>query len=404
MGLNNVKIPIAAVREIGNSLVVDQVPGEADFTWAMESLGVDTGMEALFQGKTATGSGWAQGAGQADAVGTPYPWANAQGIHICSPWKDPTSYSSGNVIAGHLVPNLFPSKLGYKMGVTEDCAMTAELRSGEFFYGNFAPTEDITTGDGSTLAFVTAEPAVEYRRGGHGGTIFQNVLGVLINGVQQTEGADYTVTGGGAAGSNIAATVTFVIAPATGAKIRLAYFTTNAHSYPDTIHESALVLPGAVRGRNVKVSLAVGASSPASWSQVHGMQTITLDASLDITPERELDNDELISFTVNGTNTTGAITLHAKDAPTFMTLLGKFTGLDVTQEIIGFLNVNPLQLKIEIFDPHNPGTVLKTLWVGDAFFSIPGTTVKVNTVVDFTVEYQSITGTYTAYKGATAAI
>jgi hypothetical protein len=402
-GLGNARVPINTIREIGNNLVVDKVPGEPDFTFAMESLAVDCTIEAILHGQVATGSAASQGAGQADAPGTAYDWSTVQQVNITSPWKDPQSFSSGVVNAGVLVPGYFPQKLSYKFGVTENASQNAELRGGSFFYGNgFAPTEDVFTGDGSTSAFVTSEPAVQYRRGGALGTTFQNVFGVLVNGVQQVEGEDYTVAGGGAS-PGTDATITFLNgAPANGAKIKVAYFTSNAHAFPQAVSESALVLPGAVRGRNVKLSMS--SADVGSWQQVYGVQTFTLDAMFDITPERELNNDEIIGFTVNGTDVTGTVTMHPKDKDAFFNFLQNMTGVNTRDEVVGWLNMSTMRIKLEIFDPRNPGSVLKTLYVSDARFDIPATPARVNTVVDFSMEYGSLSGDYTAYKGAAAGI
>jgi hypothetical protein len=398
-GLTNAKIPIDTIREIGNDLVVDKVPTEPDFTFSLESLSVDCSIEAIIHGEKSTGPAPSQGAGQSDPVGTEYPWQSAEAFTLVSPWKDPQSYASGNVLGGHLIPGYFPQKLSYKFGVTENAMCTAEIRGGMFYYGAFAPTEDTFIGNGTITTFTTAEPAVEFRRGGAGGTTFKTALGVLVNGVWQVEGEDYATSGGGPASSATPVAVTFAIAPAAAADVRIAYYTTNAHSYPDTVHESALVLPGAVRGRNVCLSVASGGAG--TWQRVYGIQTFTLDASFDITPERELCNDELIGFTVNSTDCTGSITMHAKEAAAFFAFLHQMTAVDTTEEVIGWLNLNPLRVKLEIMDPSNPGSVLKTLYVPDARFDIPGTPAKANAVVDFALDYESITGTYSAFKGAT---
>jgi hypothetical protein len=398
-GLSNVKIPIDTVREIGNGLVVDKVPMEPDFTFGLESLAVDCSIESILHGGVSTGPAPSQGAGQADAIGTEYPWASCESINICSPWKDPLSYASGNVNAGHLIPGYFPQKLSYKFGVTENAMETAELRGGMFYYGEFAPTEDVFAGVHGTQVYTTSEPAVQYRNGGVLGTTFRNALGVMVNGVWMVLGEDYSESGGGPAGSNTDVAVTFTgYVVQTGDNIRIAYFTTNAHAYPDTVHESALVMPGAVRGRNCCLSVASGGAM--TWQRVYGVQTFTLDAAFDITPERELCNDELTGFTVNGTDVTGGITLHAKNSQAFFNFLYQMTGVSVATELVGWLNLNPLRIKLEIMDPASPATVLKTLYISDARFDIPGTPVKVNAVVDFSMTYESITGTYSAFKGA----
>lgn len=398
-GLTNARVPIDTVREIGRSGTVDKVPQEPDFTFSMESLAVDCTLEAVLHGRVATGSGFVQGAGQADADGTEYKWEESEAINIASPWKDPLSYGSGTVAAGHLIPGYFPSKMSYKFGVTENAAQTAELRGGQFFYGNgMAPTEDVFTGDNATVAFVTAENAVRFRRGGVEGTTFKTALGVLVDGEWMTEGQDYTTTGGGPVSASSVLHVTFIKAPKTGAKIRVGYFTTGAHSFPDSVHEDAITLPGAVRGRNICLSVASGGSS--NWQRVYGVQTVTLDASFDLTPERELCNDEMVGFTVNSTDANGAITIHAKDIDAFFTFMHQMTGVDTDEEVVGWLNLNPLKIKIEIQDPKNPGAVLKTLYSPDARFDIPATPARVNAVVDFALNWESLSGTYSAFKGA----
>ena len=399
-GLTNVRVPINTVREIGNDLVVDKVPQEPDFTFSMESLAVDNSIEALLHGRISSGPDPDQGAGQTDPDGTEYKWEESQCLNILSPWKDPQSFGSGNVAAGHIIPGYYPSKLSYKFGVTEDAMITAELRGGAFYYGNgMAPTEDVFQGVNGTPDYASNEPAVYYRIGGVLGTTFKSALGVIVNGVMMVEGEDYTVTGGGPVDTPTDLVVSFTnYQVQTDDDIRIAYFTTNAHSYPQTVHESALILPGAVRGRNNCLSIASGGS--ATWERVYGVQTFTLDASFDITPERELCNEEIVGFTVNGTDCTGAITVHAKDINAFFRLLRRFTGVDTDEEVVGWLNLNPVRLKLEITDPTNPGRVIKTLYVPDARFDIPGTPARVNAVVDFTMNYESLVGTYSAFKGA----
>jgi hypothetical protein len=400
-GLTNAKIPVSTIREIGNDLVVDKVPQEADFTFAMESLAVDCSLEAILHGEVATGSTPETGAGFADATGTEYKWETSQQINVISPWKDPLSFGSGNVAAGHIIPGYFPSKLSYKFGVTDNSSMSAELRGGMFYYADFAPTEDVFTGVTGTQAYVSEEPAIRYRRGGVSGSTFEVALGVLVNGVWMVRDEDFAETGGGPASAAEAVTVTFTgYTVKTGDAIRVAYFTTNAHSFPESVKESAITMPGAVRGRNICVSVASGGAD--TWQRMFGVQNFGLDASFDITPERELCNDELVGFTVNGTDTTGTIGMHAKDQSAFFTFLKQITGLDTTQEVVGYLNLNPLRVKIEIQDPKNPGSILKTLYIPDAIFDIPATPARVNAVVDFSFTFESLTGTYSAFKGEAA--
>ncbi len=49
-GLGDARIPIETIREIGNDLVVDKIPGEPDFTFSMESWDVTTDLMAFLHG------------------------------------------------------------------------------------------------------------------------------------------------------------------------------------------------------------------------------------------------------------------------------------------------------------------------------------------------------------------
>lgn len=398
-GLGDVRIPVDTIREVGNELVVDKVVEEPDFTFTLETLDVSVEVEAILQGKIASGSGSGQVAGYADADGTEYPWENCQAINICSPWKNHATGSAGTVAAGHLIPGYYPTRIRYQAGITDNFSTTVELGGGSFYYGKFAPKEDTYTGDGSTAGFATADIAVHYRKGGANGTTFKSVFGVLVDGVLMTEGEDYNVSGGAAAPGSTA-TVTFVAAriPANGSKVRIAYFTSVAKAYPQAVHASTIVKPGAVRGRNICVSIA--SAGAATFERIGDIQGFSLEATVDSTVEREFCNEEPTGRTINGVDCTGDITIRSKDYISFFEVLRKITGLDVDAEVVGFINQNAVQLKLEIQNPKNPSAIIKTLYVSDALFDIPGTPARVNQPTDFAMGWQSRNGTYKAIKGA----
>jgi hypothetical protein len=68
--------------------------------------------------------------------------------------------------------------------------------------------------------------------------------------------------------------------------------------------------------------------------------------------------------------------------------------------VFGFLNQNPIALEVPILNPKDPSTVIKTLYVADAIFQMPGTPARVNAPTDFTLQFDSQNGDYTEYKGA----
>lgn len=409
-GLGDVRIPIETVREIGNPLVVDKIPQEPEFTFTMQSLDVSCDLEAMLQGKTGPAGAsptTSAGASQADPAGTEYRWQDCVPINLVSPWKESNNSAASGIAAGHIIPNYYPTRLRYTFGVTDNAQQECELAGGAFYYGKFPPVEEYAAGTGAQTDYPTSSAAIHYRKGGVSGSSFKSVFGVLVDGVPMIDGVDYVVTGGADGPGGSTAHVIFTTAPVNGAKIRYAYFTAAAIVYPPAVHRDAIVQPGAVRGRNICLSVATAsAGAPthgsAAWQKIGSVQSAQLEATVASVIEREFCNEEQVGRTVNGFDVVGQVVIRSRDAAAFFQVLKQFTGLDTDKEVVGFLNQNQIQMKIEIQNPKNPAVILKTLYVPDAIFTIPGTPAKVNTPTDFTVHYDSQTGDYSAFKGAMA--
>lgn len=389
-GLGDVRVPTEVVRETGNREVVDKVPGEPDFTFSLEALDVSTDLMAWLTGRDDTGTGSAAAQGASDPDGTQYDWIDCKFVNICSPWKNPTTGSAGTVEAGHLIPGYYPTRLRYRFGTTDNATQEVELAGGSFFYAEKAPVEQEFDGTGAQTAFTTTDATVRYRKGGVEGTTFVNVFGVLVDGVLQTAGVDYAESGGNGA----VATVTFTSAPANGSKVRIAYFTGVAKTYPQTIHASTVTKPAAVRGRNIKVYLGSG----GSLARLGGIQTFELEATSEGEVERELGTEDIVGRSVTGTDCNGEVVLRSKDRDAFFDVLEKVTGV-ARSEVYGWFNQNTIPLTVKIENPKT-GAVIKTLYVEDAIFQPPGTPARVNTPTDFSFRWESQDGTFKEIKGA----
>jgi hypothetical protein len=385
-GLGNVNLPIETIREIGNREVVDKIPQEPSFTFALKSFNVSCELMAFLTGHSAGSQASAADPAQTLPDGTEFNWLDCGFVNIASPWKNPATGSAGVVEAGHLVPGFYPTKLSYSFGVTADADQSAELSGGSFFYSENAPVEDQFAGTGAQKAFVTNEVTVHYRRGGAGGSTFRDVFGVLVDGQLQTEDIDYVVSGGN--GSK--ATITFTNAPANNADIRCCYFTSAAKSYPQSVHASTQVVPGAVRGRNIRIEIDA--------NRIGGVQTFTMDATVAGEVERELGTEDVVGYVVNGTDCNGTATIRAKDKDAFFDVLSKVTGVD-RKEVFGWFNDNTVAMDVKIENPKDPGTFLKTIRIVDAKFQPPGTPGVVNAATDFQFQWSSVNGTFSEFKG-----
>src|SRR5207302_8059848 len=107
---------------------------------------------------------------------------------------------------------------------------------------------------------------------------------------------------------------------------------------------------------------------------------------------RELGSADQLGRSITGIDTTGTMTTRPRDAGQFMSTLAKVTGV-AANEVYGFFNQSTIPLEIQIVDPKNPATVLKTLYIADAQFQPPGTPARVNQPTDFAFTFTSLSGT-----------
>jgi hypothetical protein len=378
-------LPTETIREIGNREVVDIVPQEPDFTFTVQSFNTGVELMAFITGQIG-GKASGDAPGAADPEGTEYAWLDCSYVNMTSPWKKGSTGSAGVVEAGFLVPAFYPTGYSLNFGVTDNAQQQATLSGGSFYYAESAPLEEQIVGDGVTKDFETANVTVKHRRGGVEGEDFLNVFGIIVDGDVQVIERDYTVTGGGGAKAKIE----FAEAPVNGADIRFCYFTTAPQAYPQPVHESSQTLPGAVRGRNVVIEI--------DGVRAGGGQSFTLEASIEGEVEREMGTEDVIAYLVKGSKVEGVFTVRPKDKDDFFKLLNQITGVS-RSEVFGWFNNNTVKLDVKIQNPKNPSKLLKTVRVVDAKFQPPGQNVQVNSATDFAINYSSVNGTFSEFKG-----
>jgi hypothetical protein len=395
-GLGDARVPIETIREIGNDLIVDKIPGEPDFTFTMESLDVSTDLMAFLHGKIGTQVA-DEPPGFGDADGTEYKWEDCQFVNLTSPWKRNVGSAGGNINAGLLIPGYYPTRLRYRFGVTDNATQEVELAGGSYYYAETPPVEEVAAGDGVQTDFVTSEAARAHRIGGGTGTTFTRVFGVLVNGVLQVEGVDYTQDIGAAdTGQAIATTIAFATPPPNAAQVRFVYFTEVAKAYPQAVNADATVKPGAVRGRNIEILVGTRGVNQA---RLPGVQTMEFEATVEGEVEREMGNDQPTGRTINGTDASGTITFRPKDKDAFFAALSRVTGVD-RDEVFGYFNQHTEPVEVRIQNPKNPGEILKTIYVPDGLVQPPGTPARVNAATDFSLRFDSQNGTFSEFKGA----
>lgn len=390
------QVPIETIREIGNDLVVDKVPGEPDYTFTAESWDMTTDIMAFLQGKVGNAT-VGEPPGYLDADGTEYRWENCQFVNVTSPWKDDTGSQGGHIGAGLILPGYYPTRMTLRYGVTENATESVDLAGGSFYYGQAPPVEELAAGTGVLAAFVTSESARALRLGGAGGGTFQRVFGVLVNGVLQIPGVDYveTVPGATAPGASAITTITFVNPPASGAQVRLCYFTETAKAWPQALNADSLIKPGAVRGRDIEIYVGTRGTDQV---RLHGVQTLEVTASIDSAVDREMGYADVTGRSINGTDATGTATMRPSDRAHFFDVLSQVTGVD-EDEVFGFFNTHKVPVEVKIKDPADRANTLKTIYVEQGQFQPPPLPARVNTATDFPFQFDSASGSFSVFKG-----
>jgi hypothetical protein len=390
----DVNIGSDTIREVGNYLNVDKVKQDPEVTFTMESFDVSTEAEALLSGRLDESN--------ADADGTEYLFSEMGALNIISPWKDEAAGSAGTIDGGVVLPGYFTTRASYRFGVDDNAGVTFELSGSDQYLARFVPqNERFTASATASGAYTTTASAVLHRVGGYDSGEQKYVLGVVVNGQVQIDGSDFTVTPSAGGGAEIA-TVTFADPPADGASIEVAYFASAvAAAFPQTIHPDTVVKPGAVRGRDIKAYLHLPASGYEASGRVRlpGIQSVTVDAQKTTTLEREMGTLLPIGRTVESVDVTGDMGVHPAGQTAFFKLMRQITGVDAA-EVVGILNDFPVGLEIEILNPKDRSQTLKTLFVEDAKFQVPGTPARAGAVVDFTITWESAEGELAIYKAA----
>lgn len=398
-GLGDINIGSDVIRETGNPNNVDKVLQDPDFTFTMESLDVSTEIEALLAGSMTGGA--------ALPDGTMWRFSDLSCMHIASPWKDESTGSAGVIDSGVLLPNYYVSRASYRFGVNDNAGETFELAGSQVYMALRNPTVEHIVSTGAS-AYTTANPAIRHRVGGYSSTEYKYVFGVIVDGEIKIEGSDYEVSTSGTTEEEVA-TVTFLSGsiPANNANITLAYFDDQAPSFPtdSSTHPAATVKPGAVRGRDIRVRVHVPASGAEASGAVtlNGVQSVTVEGTRTTEQEREMGTLLPISRTVTQQDVNGDMGVHPATQQHLFLLLRRITGV-ASGEPISVLNEYPVGLEIQILNPKNRSTVLKTIWIPDAKFQIPGVPARAGAVTDFTLRWESSRGEFYIYKGTTATL
>lgn len=383
-GPGQVNIPTEKIYELGNYNSVGSVLDTPDLSFTLDSLDASAEMEALFLGRDFT----------TDTSGQKYDIGSCLPLDVLGQFKaGRTATAPYDVIGSVAIPYLYLESLSYRFGIRDNASQSATLRGDSIFWNPGSTYIHTATGT-NTANQAVAVTNTAYPYNGTGTT--QYALSVeLKSGKRLRYGIDYTE---GVTGAGVAKTLTVTVIAAVPAtdQIRIVYCSPVVANYPQVSHAAdSATRPAAIRGRNIDIYVG-GSSSPYKWTNV---QSASVEWRVQLDRDEEFGNQFVINQDFDVPQVSGTIEIKPQDPTEIMTKIKAITGVSTTTEAIGALQRVALPLHIVLKSPTD-NSVLKTLYVPDAKFTVPGYSGRIQQKMTLSFSFESDSGVLEVYKGA----
>lgn len=375
-GPGQLNIPTEKIYELGNYESVATIRDIPDLSFNLESLDVSAEIEAMLVGNDFA----------SDAAGTLYSIASSLPLDIVSEFKrGKTDANKFDVAASVAIPYLAVESLAYRFGIRDNASQTLTLKGDSiFYYAGSAYNEEFTGTNTANQVVTLAHTAIQYDDPSLG-TRF--ALGVRYkSGKRLRKTIDYTET---------ATAITILVAVPTTDKIVVTYQSDAVANYPQNSHAAASATrPAAIRGKNIDVIVG-GVTISNAWTSV---QSVNLEYRVQLEKDEEFGNPEAVSQDYDVPAVTGSIDLKPRDTAELITKIKQIANV-TGSKVTGPYTSTPLELTILLKSPDD-GSVLKTLYVPDARFTLPGYSGQVQQKQTVSFPFESDAGVLKVYKGA----
>ena len=386
-GPGQVNIPSEKIYELGNYQSVGTIFDIPDLSFPLESFDASAELESMLVGKNFA----------TDADGTEYDIAKCLPVDIASQFKTgKTATNPYDVAVGVAVPFLNLEQLTYRFGVSENAQQSASFKGDSIFYTPGSVYVEETTATGGAQTVTLAHSAYPYNGDVVSGVRY--VLAVTLkSGKRLRYGVDYTEAATGT-GNTKSVTVSVLAGAgvAAGDVIRVSYASDTVASYPQASHAVASATrPAAIKGRNIKVFVD-GTALTNEWT---GVQSFNTDWRVQLDRDLEFGNSEVVAQDYDVPTVNGSIDLKPRDPMALYQKVAQIAGAASNTEVVGALQQAVLPLDIVLYSPTD-GTPLKTLYIPDARFTLPGYSGRVQQKLTVTMNFESDGGVLKVYKGA----
>jgi hypothetical protein len=410
-GPGNLNIPEEKIYELGNWNTVATIRDIPDLSFDLESFDVFSEFEALLIGKAgAAAPGDAAVGNQLSGVvgSNEIDFQAHIPIDVVSPFK--SRRSAYNIVKGVAVPYLTLENATYRYGIGQNASQSFTLRGDSIYYTPGQPYYNEVTYSGSAGAVsgpFDGRTALLYEEDG------DSIYALCV--VAVTDQGDYkrlfvgddftntsttlTITSTGAA--KIAALQYTTLAATT---LRIIYSSATTGSYTQNgnnpsgnkVHQGVSVKPAAVRPKDIDVYIGNTAATPV-FTRFSSVQSAEATWSVSLDPDQEFGNKHYVSQDYDVPDVTGSIGVRPYNPADMWDKLAVITGVD-PNNVVGPDSAIPVPMEIRINHP-DTGDRVKTIYVPDARFQIPGYSGQVQQKVETTLSFTSDAGLLYVYNG-----
>jgi hypothetical protein len=164
------------------------------------------------------------------------------------------------------------------------------------------------------------------------------------------------------------------------------------------IHEGVSVKPAAIRPKDIDVIVWPDVNGTPTEVRLTGVQSAEVNWSVQLEQDEEFGNRHYVAMDYDTPDVAGSIGIKSFDVADLWQKLSYVTGKPVT-EIIGPDTSELIPMEIQINNPDDGGARLKTLYVPDARFQVPGMQGRVQTKLENTLTFTSDQGLLTVFNG-----
>jgi hypothetical protein len=375
-GVGNVNIPEEKVYELGNWQTVATVRDIPDLSFDLESFDMSCEIEAVLTGQDPTSI----------VEGQEFDLFQSKPINVLSPFKSGTD--AYDIVRGIAIPYLNLERATYRFGLRQNATQQFTLRGDSIYYIPGTPYYQEYTNVGAGV-YNFDHTALLYQEAG------DNVYALSVTAKDSITGAyvrlflgdDYTNTSAG---------FTTLAALSDYDTLCVVYGSATSDTYPQSVHETASVKPAAIRGKDIDVYVGTSDATPV-FSRWNSVQSFEVTRTVNIENDEEFGNYHYVDSGYDTADVTGTIGIKPRTPQELWTRISEIANVP-SNEIVGPYTTDLLPVEVRISDP-DTGDVLKTLYVPDARFTLPGVQGRVQTKTEVSFAFTSDGGQLLIYAG-----